>query len=360
MKKTIKTVRCFLCALLFVFSPLLKAQTGQGSNDHFREIKNQYKKIFGGETRNDSFSNKTTNIPLPLIKTHLPQWVVQLPPPSDLEIYTLGISDPGMQKDSAIALATLRAKALLALFMHSDIKGSSDYFISNKNLKTGEITASKYNEYTKIIGKIAFNNTDFKIRRDTFTFYKEAIVLASLHLAKPLSADSSLVACLGNVLGSYTTDKGKHAVLSRTELFSKAYNNNISTASIMDYIVKRVNRQIKIKSIYDRKQLPATSLPVFYQASPGDSLPGEKSVISNTLRYGLWNALSNSIICTLAYESKGDKARVSGLNDHYNQTLRDLTRIITSKTVSMRLTGLEVHNNTLQIHYFFTNKSQRK
>ncbi len=350
--------RCLLLLILFIFSVSLKAQTGQGSDEQFRTIKNEYEKIFGKES-GDGISLHASNIPFPLIKTRLPRWATHLPPLSDSVLYALGISDPGMQKDSALALATLRAKALLPLLAHSDINGISDYFISDKDIKTGEITASKYNEYTKIFAKKTFNDKNFKVLRDTFTFYKEAIVLASLHLAKPLSSDSSFVVCVGDVSGSYTTYNAKHTVHSRTELVSKEYDNSSATRQL-DHIVKRVNHQQKISSFYGEKQLPEISLPVFYQASPGDSLPGEKSVIANTLRYGLWNALCNTIICTLAYESKGNKANVSGLNDHYNQTLRDLTRIITTNTVSMRLTGLEVHNNTLQIHYFFTNKSQDK
>jgi len=288
----------------------------------------------------------------------LPQWALHLPAASDSVIYVIGVSDPCMRKYSALRLATLRAKALFALLTHSSIRGMSDYYVNDKDIKTGEVTASVYQEYSNIIGKIIFNNKDFVVLKDTVTYYKEAIVLAALHLGRALSADTTRVQVLGEISGSFTVRNNKRSVISRVELSSLESNKTNQNHHPFYFIAKKYNNQLKIISDYSGFKLSDNSGPVFYQGSEKDARsPGKKVRISNTLYYGLWYALCSSLLKTLVFESQGSHAHVAGMNNHYTRLMQNINRILSEKTVSMRLTGLHIYNNKLQLKYYFINNN---
>jgi len=359
MKKASSIALYFFSAFTFVLQPTLFAQTGNTTNKQFKKLKYQFEKTFGSaDGESEIFSKTGTNIPLPLIKTRLPQWALHLPAASDSVIYVIGVSDPDMQKDSAIRLATLRAKALCALLTHSYIRGMSDYYVNDKNIKTGEVTASVYQEYSNIIGKITFNNKDFVVLKDTVTYYKEAIVLAALRLGRVLSSDTTMVEVLGEISGSFTVRNNKRSVISRVEFSSMEKNKINQNHHPFHFIAKKYNNQLKIISDYSGFKLSDNSVPVFYQGSEKDAHQGKKVRISNTLYYGLWYALCSSLLKTLVFENQGTQAHVAGMSDHYTRLTQNINRILSEKTVSMRLTGLHIYNNTLQLKYYFLNTKQ--
>ncbi len=343
---------------MFVLQPTLFAQTGNASNEQFKKLESQFEKTFGSADGGSEILNKTgTNIPLPLIKTKLPRWVLHLPASSDSVIYVIGVSDPGMSKDSALSLATLRAKALCALLTHSSIQSISDYYVNDKNIKTGEVTASVYREYSRTIGKITFNNKYFVVLKDTITFYKEAIVLASLRLGKPLSADTTLVEVLAEISGSHIVQNNKSTVISRIELISIEKNKARQKRHSFSFIVKKYNNQLKVVSDYSGLKIPVDRVPVFYRNSEETAPQGKSIRISSTLYHGLWYALCSSLLKTLAFESQGDHVNVAGMDDHYTRLTQNINRILSEKTVSMRLTGLHIYSNTLQLKYYFINNN---
>ena len=341
---------------MFVLQPSAFAQTGNATNEQFEKLKSEFEKTFGNTGGENEIFNKTAaNIPFPLLKTKLPQWAIQLPAASDSVIYVIGVSDPGMRKDSALLLATLRAKALCSLLTHSAIHGMSDYYVNDKDIKTREITASVYQEYSNIESKITFNNNDFVVLKDTLTFYKEAIVLASLRLGRALSTDTTMIQGQGEVSGTFTVRNNKRSVISRMELAFKEYDPTKPTGSSFYYTAKKYNKQMKIISDYSGIKLQDNPALVFYQATANDTHSGKKVPISNTLQYGLWYAYYSSLMRTLVFESQGANTNVTGMADHYTHLLQNINRILNEKTVSMRLTGLHIYNNTLQLKYHFIN-----
>jgi hypothetical protein len=254
-----------------------------------------------------------------------------------------------MSADSAHQLAILRAKVMLALLNNSKISGLNDYYVSEKDLKSGEVISSVYREYSKIASTLTFNNTDFTVEEEVLTNSGEAIILASLTTSNRLTVDTTTINCLAEVSGSHLLRNEKHTTTSRFELTGGW--NKPAPGIYFNYIVKKNNRQIKILSDFSGAGLRENNATLSYKSSNDSSInPGDPTQLSCTMQHGLWYAYAHLTLQKIVLDFNESNVVQSSLNDQHTRVNQNINRVLIQKNLSFKLETLEINNNKLYLN----------
>jgi len=341
---------CMFFVIYFTLPFVIKAQTQSETyrrlDSNYSRFKSEFDKEFGLNNL-PGLNDTVSHINRVFFKTKLPDWIINPPQSNDSMVYAIGISEPEMRKDSAFRLAVLRAKAVMALMINSKIIGLADYYVSEKDTKSGDIFSSDYSEFNKITGVLHFNPKDFKIVEDTFSVNNEAIVLASMHLGRKLSNDSTSVNCLCEVSGSHKKKNDKYFTTSRTEIRAGEKDSLKSSGNYFYYIMKKSNKQTLNLSYFSGVPISCnTELMTYY---PSEKYPDSLDItnLSCTLQNGLWYAFSSDLLQALVLTLQESNVKQGSLDDKYPSGVQNINRIFSQKEISIRLKGLRVQNNKL-------------
>lgn len=352
MRKCFNAVFCFLLTVFLLASQnALNAQTDRGTETrvdyNYSKFKSEFEKEFGLEEISD-LNDSPSNIKQVFFKSELPEWVLNFPESSESIIYGIGVSEPGMSKDSAYQLATLRAKATLSLLKNASISGLSDYYIIEKDLDNNDIIASSYREFYEIISHLTFNSSDFNIVKDTFTVNNEAIVLASLSIGSSLTSDSVAITSYSEVSNSHKKRNNKYSSTARMELTAGEQEPNNKDNNYFQYVVKKINKKTKVASNFSGQTIPSNTDVMYYK--PNTKTSDKESLnFSCTLQNGLWHAFTMVLLETLVVNYHDSDIRQSSLRDEYSELSQNINRIYSQKHINVRIKGLLIQNNTLQI-----------
>jgi len=351
-KAAVVILPCLFSVLLFASGFVANAQ-GRSKKDSrvdydYTKFKTEFDKEFGIDDLSGLVS-PASNINRVFFKTRLPEWILNLPPTSDTAIYAIGISEPGMNKDSAYLLATLRAKAVLSVIIHSKIQWLTDYYTNEKDTKTSKPSISSvYKEFNKLTSTLSFDPDDFKIVHDTFTANNEAIVLASLRPGNKSSRRTTTIDCLSEVSISYPNKNDKYFSTSRTEMRAGEKYGSGNPKDYFYYVVKKHNKQLKISSVFSGAVIPGIANRMTYQSDKYYSGTEDISSPSCALQNGLWYAFSSVLLQSLVLND-GSEVNQSSMDDHFSQVSQTIIRVSGEKTASVKLEGLHVKNNILYL-----------
>ncbi|MDY0076266.1 MAG: hypothetical protein RBR87_03235 [Bacteroidales bacterium] len=326
----------------------VRPQWENQTDPHYSKFKSRFEKKMSLQDIAD-LEPPPSNISHVFLQTELPQWVFNLPSSNQNVIFTLGISDPGMTADSARLLAILRAKAILAIMNHSKVSGLTDYYISEKDLKSGEVLSSVYQEFNKIISDFTFNVTGFTIEKEAFTNHGEHIILASLNTAPQTSNDSVTIKSLAEVSVSYIKRNNKHSTTSRTELMGDEKEKSKNLNNSFYYLVKHSNKQIKILSNFNEREVTNFGEIMTYKTPTNQVSINDPSRLSCTLQHGLWHAFSYLILKKVVLDFQDSNIYISSLSDNYTQIKQNINRVLNQKEVSFKMLGLAIKNNLLYL-----------
>ena len=354
MKKTANAIlsHLFFFVFLFAIGVVVNAQSQSKTDSRLDYDYTRFKTEFDKEFGIDDIAitdHSASNINRVFFKTKLPDWVFEFPSSNNSVVYAIGISEPGMSKDSAYLLATLRAKAVLSVIIDSKIQWLTDYYTSEKDAGSGEATLSSvYKEFNKITSTLSFNPDDFKIVSDTFTANNEAIVLASLRTGNRLSGKTESINCLSEVSSSYPNKNDKYFSTSRTEMRAGEKYASGEARNYFYYVVKKHNKQLKISSVFSGAPIPGNANRMTYQSDEHFTGTEELSSPSCALQNGLWYAFSSVLLQALVLDP-GSEVNQSSMDDHYSELSQTIIRVSGRKEVSLKLGGLHVKNNTLYL-----------
>lgn len=319
---------------------------------NYSKFKSEFAKEFGIENAIE-LQKKNSNITRVFLKTKLPEWVFILPPSNDSIVYAIGVSDPGMDEGPAFQLACLRSKAVLAILTKSTLDGLTDYYINEKELKSGDIISSVYKEFNKLKGELSFNPSDFTIVEETYTANNEAIVLSSLRLNKKLSVDSITIRCMAEISGSHIKKNNKYSSASVIQLMAEEQNFSKNLYNNFYYAVKNSNKKILILSEFSGSSLYTNAHFMSYQSSNIKDDTNEDTGYSYTLQHGLWHAYSALLLQTLVVDLNESYTEQSGLSDDYTKLSQNINRVLSQKEISLRICGFRIQNNTLYLESVF-------
>ena len=342
----------FILILLPGFLVCQESIKKENSGDfNYSKFKTEFEKEFG-ESELIDFEEKESNSKKVFSKTKLPNWVISLPASNSSVIFAIGVSDPGMNIDSAYMLATLRGKAMCALLSSSKISGLSDYFIEEKDLQSGDIISSVFKEFNKIESGVSFNNSDFSVVNDTLTNNNEVIVLVSLRLNNMLLDDTTNIQCVGELSSSYIKRNKRTSNTYRADFYAEERSSFEKSDNHCFFIVKKKDDQLAFKSYYLGNQVPVNQNTMSYFSN---TIKGDSTLPSCELDRGLWYALSSVLLQSYVLNFHGSDVIQSGMTDNYTKISQDISRVLSTKEMSARLLGIVIKNNTLYLNIEFLN-----
>ncbi len=167
----VQTVILCLC----ISTPyLLQAQSG-----NFNKAQEDYIKFTGTLDKELIELGKDTN----QLKTSvlhpalLPEWFFNLPDSKENCMYSIGISDPGMEEENAFELAVLRARCITFLSLFANISNVIDNYTNDQQSGKTEEFTTKYVNYFRITALGSVDERGFEVINQYFTSFNEAIVL---------------------------------------------------------------------------------------------------------------------------------------------------------------------------------------
>jgi hypothetical protein len=327
-------------------------QSGNRIDYNYSKFKSEFEKEFGIENSIE-LQEKPSNITRVFFKTKLPEWVFNIPSSNDSIVYAIGVSEPGMEKDSAFQLACLRSKAILAILTNSKLEGINDYYINEKDIKSGDIISSVYQEFNKLKGKLSFNDADFSIVEEAFTANNEAIVLSSLHIDRKSGNDLTNINCFAEISSSNVKKNNKYSTSSRIELIAGEQSNLKNSSSHFYYVIKNSNKNSKILSDFLGVRVSSDSNLMTYKSNDINGAGKENDVYSCSLQHGLWHAFTTVLLQTIVLDFNESYTKQSGLSDDYTKLTQNINRVLSQKEISMRINGLHIKNNTLYLESVF-------
>ncbi|MFA8434090.1 MAG: hypothetical protein ACEPOZ_06195 [Marinifilaceae bacterium] len=270
-----------------------------------------------------------------------PQWIY-----SSLESgeYSMGISDPYMDSELAIAQAKVRAVAIACLQQNLAYRSIVDNYSADKG---GRYASSKFVSLTNIFSVACIDLNAIEIEETYTSAFDEVFVLiksprlqdveATCDTTTTIRISADLLQCETkgareesyNFIKLHIRNPEKFAVKS---LQYYSYN----TKSGKDIVSKINQYEIKFPSGVYRYQP--------YQAQ--DSTYYQSGLIGASLNYSFWNAYLDVILNNLLLMTK-DGGQVKSLGDKYNEMFKNLFRIVDYQKMKFRISKLKAEGNRL-------------
>jgi hypothetical protein len=298
----------------------------------------------------------TTNLKI-LHPASLPSWLASLPPSDENISYALGISDPGMDEESAFKLAESRAKSVIGLLTHPRITSMIDNFSNEEYNTRSDEFVTKYENIFNIETNLASTANNFEIVNQYFTSFGEAVVLMKYNhgASAPELYDTTRV-----MVNTYQVERqksDKYEIEDRYEIegFMKTGNDSLDNLSF-SYSYKSLNNLVEIESRFGYEVLPFPYANFRYMET-SDSL---STIISENLtrklNYGLWKAYIETLTKKIALLSHALSGNIKQVGDDYSSQNKNLSREISESNPSFKINCIQISNNCITIDVDYLNK----
>jgi hypothetical protein len=343
----VQTVILFLCISIPFF---LQAQTR--SPDTSQEDYAKFKKTLDKELKElaKDTSLFETKVLHPVV---LPDWFFEFPDSDSSFIYSIGISDPGMEEDEAINLAVLRAKCLSFLLLNAEISNVIDNYSMNQQSAKEEAFTTKFVNYFRLEALGMVEKEKFEIVNQYFTSFNEAIVFLKYSVDETLN---DKVDSLRVVLDVYQAERQKYNKFEMEEKYEASgilsFNN---TDEEFYYSFQSLNNLFEITSRYNAKQLYFPYFHFRYQGQSQDHPIKMNNTISSKLNYGLWKAFLEVFLQEMLMLSQPNTVKVEKVSDDYLLKNQDFTREVFESKPAVKLVNICISNNQLFIELDYLN-----
>jgi hypothetical protein len=280
----------------------------------------------------------------------IPDWFYNMPPSDDQNIYAIGISDPGMEEQQAIELATLRAKSVAALLWNPKIARLADNFTDEREKGSNGVVSSKYINYYRIIASLAVMEDQIETVDQFFTSFDEVIVLLKLNLFINDISPKDTITATSNI---YQAEIQKHNYFEMEEMWQMKGNCisfNSERIKEYSYSFKAVNNLAEITSYYNQSKLDFPYFNFRYQGNNVEPLVLPENTISGKLNLGLWKGLLESLLQNIILHGQGTSVTIKQVGDAYTSRTQNLSREVTESSNSFRIKNLQISSNKLYLN----------
>ncbi len=331
-------MKLILTLILLFFVSLLNAQVNQTSKTQIKEIeknKSDFENTFIENFQTTSQNNNPNNL-VNTTPCYLPGWMLNPPKATNDNLYIIGISDPGMDSTTAIELAVLRAKTIIALLNNSNIKNVTDYY-SNIQSQTHK---NMFEYYSQIFA--SYNVGNETIIKKFYTKYNEAIVLINIP-----ANDTTLFAKDSITLNCelYKMDMNMEYGTQYEAMFNintKKYNDD--TCSNSHYVLTEVNGNNDVLTEYLNNKITIPNYYFNYKFSENDS-----SNIQLKADTGLWKEYIKSILLKILNLSQINSVKIKTLAEDYSSIYEKMTREISNNNLQFNIDAIQITNNKLDV-----------
>ena len=277
----------------------------------------------------------------------LPSWFFNPPLSGGDDFYAIGISDPDMTRDSAMAQALQRAKGMLAIEVDTKVQYFRDIYkvelVSGKYATEGQ----KYDTYYKVASLMPFSESEMAAVDSHFTTFNEQMVL--VHYTLPLRDTTpntleakATVVNLEFTINDVSELQEEYTVYFFQDCADPARNSESSyNYRLRDW---RFNYWSKTKSVVH-------AYPSYSYNYAG--LDAYDSTVVITSYPGLWAAFLRGWMQELTYHAEQGKKLVRSIGDSYDPQSENIIRETSQCQGSFGLQSARIDGDKLQLNLLF-------
>lgn len=342
-KSNILTLLLVILLLIINSNTFSQIKKKNSPEYNYKKFKEEFSKEFNDYEENNNTIRDTKSI---FQKIDLPEWFFCPPLSNDKIIYAIGISDPEMNKDTAMFLAEIRAKAITAFLNNSNIKGLSDNYSNERKLEQSDTYSTLFGEFFNIKSNLDFDTANFNIEKCFFTDYNEAIILSSYCVNTNNQEKNKTANFNAEIFNIKKKAKKSHQINSIININSKISDLKNKTNIFFKYKTKSSGKSNKIYSEYSGGKKNITNNNYRYKNSKNtETKKNTKKSLSN----GLWNAYISALMQDIIFSIEDYKLTIENMNDNYTQKNQNITRQKLEKNISAKIKKIIIKNNKLII-----------
>jgi hypothetical protein len=335
--------RYFCIVLLFTIPLFLKAQNSGISNSHLSDY-HHFKNVLESETGTLADTQKEGFEPVkhPAI---LPDSLQYFPDARKNEVIGLGISDPGMDEESAFQLAMERAAAVTAILTGAGIKSLVDNYSSETDRERSEEFVTKYLNYFRIDAAKMLDPEGIRIVWKYRTPFDETIVLTAY---TPGSTDTGISIYVEAEVYQVERQKGKsYWAEERIGLANRL--ESIADTTQTEYAIYARNNLLEIVSKPGGQEYAFPYRNFRY--SMGNSNDEINTGFSSRLNYGLWKSFLELFLQQAYLSAQQTHIHIKQVGDAYADKTQHLSREIYTDAPVFALRGIRIYENHLSIQF---------
>jgi hypothetical protein len=303
------------------------------------QSKEAFQKIFEKETQQNQITGygKFRNIDrVSFYPDTLPSWFFTPPRSTDEIIYAIGVSDPDLTPEEAIFQAMHRAKALAVLYSRAQLQYYRDVYTIEFNQGRYKDYGQRFDTYFKLSGSAYADSNCFKVERNQFNRYNEAIVLVSYQPnASKASSKSEQITTIATALYIETQIGNVFEPQAEYEFSMKhSTARGYSINSNFTYREK-AKRYLAISEFMGKYN----NYPIYnYKYTDPRWEKNTQPLISYN---GLWSIYSKKFLRFLTLDTEETSVNIRSLGEQYSPEMRNLSREVAIKTARININGIE-------------------
>lgn len=311
--------------------------------------------VFNLETENINLKDSNSNIPI-AVKAILPDKFTDSL--SDGATFSIGISDPEANPETAFQQAYYRALMLGALQQKSQIKMVSENFAQQK--EKANLSKSKYEEMYHIEAMISLNDS-FPVIDSYRLPSQETLVL----IAFPKSRHQTISSGRNY---SFRNEKHNNMKVSCSLYHLENIANRSQQIFRTDYETSRLDtsmvypkhekfcftfvnsRWCKLSTSFDNKETERPNARYYYYYAKDTNQKNDSLLIKSvgaTTSEGLWPALITGILWQMSGNASGNTISFKEVSEYYNQTVIHLNSTVENKTLRFNIKKLLLDTDCL-------------
>jgi len=277
----------------------------------------------------------------------LPSWFFNPPLSGGDDFYAIGISDPDMTRDSAMAQAMQRAKGIIAIEVNTKVQYFRDIYkvetVEGRYVTEGQ----KYDTYYKIASSIPFSDSGIAVLDSHFTRYNEQLVLVHYSVPSKYNHPNQLEAKATVVNLEFTINdvselQEEYTIYFFQDCADTAHNTETS------YNYRRRDWRFNYLSKINSK---VHNYPSYSYKYVG--LNQYDSTVVFTSYPGLWAAYLRGWMQEITYHAEQGKKLVRSLGDSYDPKSEDIIRETSQCKGSFGLQSLRIDDDKIQLDLLF-------
>ncbi len=284
-------------------------------------------------------NRKYTNVIHPAV---LPEWVFQLPSSNQFTLFSIGISDPGMEKESAFEMAKLRAISLMTLLYKSKFEILTDQYTKESNLEDNSTFTNRYTNFYQISASLLIDTSNLTVEEKHYTSFNEAIVLVSY----PIQITGS-----DNIITNahiFQNERQKQNIFESEEKYEYSSKwNSFEGESSITYKIHSFNNILEITSEFNNRliEFPYYNFKYTSRGFPSrDTFPFN---YTNKLNYGLWKSFLEVFLQELYFMSENPEIYFTQVGDNYVSATHNLSRESAIYFNSVKIDKIAIKNNCI-------------
>ncbi len=268
----------------------------------------------------------------------VPNWFNNIPAGNDSLIYAVGISDPGMDSATAMAMAIDRARVVASLMRKSNVQLICDFFYDEAT-HTNQVM---YEHYSRIYTYMPLSAELLRVVNSTINQFGEALVLIEYRPPQAVNPDNlQLVQC-----DLYKNETEKSIYGNYESVYELLVEpNKLQSQKPMLYQLTEYGPRYDVGSSFDSLHSTIPIYTLTYQNISGtDSLP------YRTFSHGLWKEFYKELVTTIVAVARQKPENISQLaSKHNTSSYQKLTRGMSENKMRFTISRIMGSENSLNV-----------